>query len=229
MQVKKTKKANLENRRVFFFQIGLIIGMFLLIGVFELGTQKKDNAGQDEIIGIDLDIEMISIERKEKPRPPKPQNIRSLELNITSNEQTINYDNELDYSLFEKLPDFYDYELYVEEPELELITELPIQIAEKMPEFYGGQKALLKYLSENVEYPVEAREQQIQGTVYVRFVVEKNGKIGKVELVRAIDKLIDREAIKVVKNMPAWKAGQQRGVNVSVWFTIPIVFQLINY
>lgn len=102
------------------------------------------------------------------------------------------------------------------------------EVIEQMPTFPGGEESLLKYLSDNVRYPVIAQENGIQGRVIVRFVVTKNGDVERVEVVRSVDSSLDKEAIRVVKTMPKWIAGKQNGENVSVWFTLPVNFKLQN-
>ncbi len=227
MTTKKSNKANLEKKRGLFFQIGLIIVLLIMVGVFEVGTKKTKKIEQKDVVEVNMDVEMMPIAEKKQIKPPKPQKIQSLEINIRDDNEIIDNGKELDFGAFENIPEFIDYEIDIEEKEIEFVYDYPISIAEQMPEFYGGRVALLKYISKNVEYPIEAQENQIQGTVYLRFVVEKDGNIGEVELIRGVHELIDNEAIKVVKNMPNWKPGKQRGRNISIWFTMPIVFQLM--
>jgi protein TonB len=95
-----------------------------------------------------------------------------------------------------------------------------------MPEFPGGQSALMKYLSENIRYPVIAQENGIEGRVICSFVVERDGSITDVQVVRGVDPSLDREAVRVIQSMPKWKPGKQRGKPVRVRFTLPIVFRL---
>jgi len=227
MTKKKSDKANLDKKRGLFFQIGLVISLLALIIVFEVGREKTETSIEQEIIGVNLEMEMLPISQKEQLKPSEPRKIQSLEINITDNKKIIDNGKELDYNLLEELPDFSDYEVNIEEEQEIDFTCGTISFADQMPEFYGGREALLKYISKNVEYPVEAKENEIQGTVYLRFVVEKDGSVGEIEIIRGVHELIDNEAIKVVENMPKWKPGIHRGCKVSVWFTIPIVFQLI--
>jgi len=95
-----------------------------------------------------------------------------------------------------------------------------------MPTFPGGNEELGKYLGKNVVYPASAQENGIQGTVYVSFVVDKNGRISDVKVLRSVDTELDKEAIRVIKSMPAWIAGKQNGVPVRVAFTVPVKFVL---
>ncbi len=99
-------------------------------------------------------------------------------------------------------------------------------VVEQMPEFPGGSAALMKYLSENVKYPVVAQENGVQGRVVVSFVVEKDGSITDVKVVRSVDPSLDREAARVVSSMPKWIAGQQNGTAVRVKFNVPVTFRL---
>lgn len=98
-------------------------------------------------------------------------------------------------------------------------------IVEEMPEFPGGETALRKYIAKNVEYPVEAKEEGISGKVFIRFAVLKTGKVGHVTIARGDYKYIDEEAVRVIKSMPDWKPGKQRGQAVNVWYTMPINFK----
>lgn len=100
------------------------------------------------------------------------------------------------------------------------------EVVENAPEFPGGVSGLMEFLSENIRYPVEAQEKNIQGRVICRFVVKKDGSISDVEVIRGVDPLLDAEAIRVIEQMPTWKPGTQRGEAVNVHFTIPIQFSL---
>lgn len=99
-------------------------------------------------------------------------------------------------------------------------------VIEQMPQFPGGEGELLGYIGKNLKYPVIAQENGIQGTVIVRFVVSKTGAVDKVEVLRSLDPACDREAIRVVRSLPNWIPGKQNGVNVSVYYTLPIKYKL---
>ena len=101
-----------------------------------------------------------------------------------------------------------------------------LMVVEKMPEFPVGENALRLFIAINVEYPIGAQEKEIQGTVYIRFVVTKTGEIGEVVIMRGVDPLLDNAAIKVVKTLPKFSPGYQKGKAVNVWYTVPITFQL---
>lgn len=106
------------------------------------------------------------------------------------------------------------------------VEEKPFYTVEQMPSFPGGEAAMNKFIADNLKYPVVAQESGISGRVTIRFVVTKNGDISDVTVVRGIDPSCDREALRVVKAMPKWVPGKQNGLNVPVYFTLPIVFKL---
>ena len=96
---------------------------------------------------------------------------------------------------------------------------------EQMPEFPGGEQELLKYIGNNLRYPAISQEMGVQGKVILRFVVSKTGKVDKVEVLRSLDSACDEEAIRVVKLLPRFIPGKQNGINVAVWFTLPITYK----
>lgn len=99
-------------------------------------------------------------------------------------------------------------------------------IVEQQPLFPGGPTALMKYLSENTKYPVVAQENGVQGRVTVQFVVEKDGSISDVHVLRGVDPSLDKEAVRVVKSMPRWTPGKQNGITVRVNYRVPVLFRL---
>ena len=97
---------------------------------------------------------------------------------------------------------------------------------EQPPQFPGGDAALMKYLSSHIQYPTMAQENNIQGKVVLQFVVEKDGHVGEVKVVRSVDKDLDREAVRVCKSLPKFTPGRQNGQAVRVWYTLPVNFKL---
>jgi protein TonB len=102
----------------------------------------------------------------------------------------------------------------------------PYNVVEQMPEFPGGESAMARFLHDNIKYPSIAAENGVQGKVYVNFIVDRQGAISNVKVVRGVDPAVDREAIRVVKSMPKWIPGRQNGEAVRVSFTVPINFVL---
>ncbi len=113
----------------------------------------------------------------------------------------------------------------IEEEEEEEEAEV-FYVVENMPEFPGGTNEMRKFIATNIIYPEIAKENGITGKVYVQFVVNGKGKIEQVKVVRGVDPSLDKEAIRVIKSLPTWKPGKQRGKPVKVSFTVPINFQL---
>jgi protein TonB len=99
-------------------------------------------------------------------------------------------------------------------------------VVEESPEFQGGDQARIEYLIKNINYPKKARKAGIQGTVYITFIIEKDGKVSNVRILRGIGGGCDEESLRVVKNMPKWKPGRQRGKNVRVQYNMPLKFTL---
>ena len=120
----------------------------------------------------------------------------------------------------------YIYECTQEEPSGD-DTDIIYQVIEEQPEFPGGMKELMKWFSENINYPEEAAKAGVQGRAFVRFVVHKDGSISSPEILRSSgNELLDTEALRVVSSMPKWKPGMQGGKAVNVWFTLPVIFKL---
>jgi periplasmic protein TonB len=134
---------------------------------------------------------------------------------------TINYDKGTDDPTAE-MPDV----MPSEDQQIVEETMEPFLVVEQMPDFPGGEKALYEYLQKNIKFPPMARESGITGTVYVRFIVDKKGKISNVALLRGIGGGCDEEAIRVVQKMPDWNPGKQNGMPVPVYFTLPVKFIL---
>lgn len=103
----------------------------------------------------------------------------------------------------------------------------PYIFVEEPPEYPGGNKALLEFISKNLNYPSEALNNNIQGRVILKFVVKEDGSVGRIEVLKSVDPLIDKEAVRVIGMLPKLKPGKQNGVPVPVWFSVPVTFQLI--
>lgn len=129
-------------------------------------------------------------------------------------------------------PEKYNYGIMISEPNEHEISveesanEEPFTLVDQMPSFEGGEAEMYKFVQENLVYPEDAEKAGIQGRVIVRFVVQKDGSLSNIRILRGTDPSCDREAIRVVKAMPRWKPGKQNGKEVPVYFTIPFTFRL---
>ena len=226
MEVKKSPKADLENKKSVFMQIGLVVTLAIVLIAFEWTTTDVDASQFEMVEELEAEEEIMPITRQEEvkpPPPPPPPKVADV-LNIV--EDDVELDEELDIEDTEMEEDTeIDFsDLAMEEEESD---DAPVFfIVEDMPEFPGGEEALRKYIAQSVKYPVIAQENGIQGRVYVSFVVNTKGKVTDVKIARGVDPNLDKEAIRVVNAMPAWKPGKQRGKAVKVSYTVPINFVL---
>jgi protein TonB len=181
---------------------------------------KASELGQ--LVVDEMEEEIIPITQQNTPPPPPPPPPAAPEvIEIV--------EDDVEVEEIEMIDTEADAETIVEEFEVveEVVEEEIFTIVESMPEFPGGgQEALFKYLQKTMKYPQIAKENGIQGTVFVNFVVGKDGKIRDAKILRGVNKMLDEEAIRVVKAMPSWKPGKQRGKPVSVSYNLPIKFTL---
>ena len=188
----------------------------------EREVTKYEVTDTDFLIEEEIEIQQTTQETPPPPPPPAVQEVEVLNVvedNVETESIEVNTEDDKETEVVIAAP----VEAPVEEEEEEVI----FVVVETMPEFPGGQQALFKYLSENVKYPVIAQENGIQGRVICQFVVNRDGSIVDVEVVRSGgDPSLDKEAIRVIKSMPKWKAGQQRGKPVRVKYTLPVNFKL---
>lgn len=230
MEQKKTEKANLENKRGFFFEIGFIATLAVLLLAFEWST-KVEKAEDLGTVDINVDDEemppMTEQPQVELPPPPPPQQTVSDVIEIVDDKVVV---DDVPWQDVEDQNAEIPVDIPVETAPVEEEPEEPqvFFIVEEMPEFPGGELALRKYLAENVKYPEMAKENDIQGTVYVRFVVDTDGSVKNVELMRGVDPLLDKEALRVVSSLPKFKPGKQRGKAVKVSHQVPIKFALAH-
>ncbi len=223
MEQKKTPKADLENKKGMFLQAGLVVALAATLIAFEWKTYDRVLADLGDVEVLHIEEEEIPITRQEPPPPPPPPAPTTV-LNIVDDDEEIEeefvIDAELtaDTEIVEYVPIEVEEEAY-DEAEIFLVVEDPAQ-------FPGGEEARQRYLAENIRYPQIAREMGIQGTVFVTFVVEPDGSITNIDILRGIGGGCDEEAVRVVRNMPRWEPGRQRGRAVRVRFNMPIRFVL---
>ena len=229
MEIKKSESANLENKKLTWVFVGLIVVLAAHFVAFEWTQYEKEESG--EILAaadIVLEEEVIPITMPEKKTvPPPPQAVTQAEvLNIVEDDADIEETTIVsaeDQAEFVEIQD--DVPIVVEEPEEE---EQIFQVVENQPEFPGGMAELMKFLQKNIKYPTICQEQGIQGRVIVQFVVNTDGSIVDAQVIKPVNPYLDKEALRVVGTMPKWKPGEQRGKKVRVRFTLPVTFRLSN-
>ena len=227
MEAKKTPRADLENRRGLFLEIGLAVILAAALVAFNIKSydkEVKEVSTRTADVEIDADIIQTS-EDTPPPPPPEEPEVVATELNVVENDAEdihevgiINAEAKADEAL-----EFTRVEV---KEEVEEAEEDVFLVVEEDPEFPGGLDALSKFIADNIKYPQLAKENNITGKVFVSFVVEKDGRVGQVKILRDIGGGCGNEAVRVVKMMPRWKPGKQRGKAVRTQFNLPVNFDL---
>ena len=228
MEIKKTPKADLENRRLLFTEIGLVIALLAVWGAFSYGTQEKTVATLQTGTQVVEVEDMVPITQEELPPPPETPKIPVLsdqidivDDNIEVETSFISFDD--DASLGVEIMD------YVQEVEEEAVEEeaIPFQLVDQKPSFMGGDaNEFSKWVNSRLEYPEIAKENGVQGRVTLQFTVNPDGSVSNIKVLRGVDPSLDKEAVRVVSLSPKWEPGRQRDRAVKVTYTFPVIFQL---
>ena len=208
-----------------FIQIGMVISLLVAWMAFEHKSYDKREIDPSllnrEVV---LDEEMVEITKQEEQKPqPVEMPKQTTQLEIVQDDVEVD-----DIEINAEVEQNEVIEEYVA-PEVvdeEVVEQEIFKIVEEMPSFPGGEAKLMEYVSKNIKYPQIARETGIQGRVFVNFVVEPDGSVSNVTVLRGIGGGCDEEAMRVVKNMPKWKPGKQRGKAVRVQYMLPVNFRL---
>ena len=227
MEIKKSPKANLEDKRLTFIFMGLIVALAILYTAFEwtqreITVHEADN--EDFLIEEEIQIDQ-TFQEETPPPPPEPEEVPEVIEEIKIVEDDVETE-EVNFSTEDTKEAVEIKQVDIEEEEDEEEIEEVFLVVEEQPEFPGGMAKLMKYFSDNVRYPVVAAENGIQGRVICQFTVWRDGSIRDIVVVRGVDKSLDKEAVRLIENMPKWKPGKQRGKEVSCKFTVPVSFRL---
>ena len=228
MEAKKTPKADLEKRRGLYLEIGLVVILALALVAFNIKSYDKEvKEVNTRVAQSEIDAEVLNTPPEELPPPPPPeQEIVATDLKVVENdEQPINEVGLINAEDNANKAQETFVKVEVKEEE-EVVEEEVFLVVEDDPEFPGGLSALSQYLASNIKYPQLAKENNITGKVFVSFVVEKDGSVGQVKILRDIGGGCGAEAVRVVKAMPKWKPGKQRGKPVRTQFNLPVDFSL---
>lgn len=227
MEVKKSPKADLEGKKSTWLLIGYVLILAVVFVAFEWSERDKQILVAQGPVEIKFEEDMVPITQQEqKPTPPPPQapsaeevlKIVENDANIEETEVATSEDKGEAVQVVSTGPAVVVEEV-VEEEQI-------FQVVEEMPSFPGGDAECMRFLNKNIKYPTIAQENGIQGRVILQFVVNKDGSIVDVVVVRSVDPYLDKEAVRVVNMMPKWKPGKQRGKPVRVKFTLPVTFRL---
>ena len=228
MEIKKTPKADLENKKSTWLLVGYVIVLAFMFVAFEWTKRdvKIDTSQAVTDVVFEEEIEIPITEQPEVVAPPPPEapsiaeTLTIVEDDADVEETTIASSEETGQAVEIK---YVPVAVEEEEPEEQTIFE----VVEQMPEFPdGGMAGLMQFLSKNIKYPTIAQENGTQGRVTVQFVVNKDGSIVDAKVLRGVDPYLDKEALRVIGTMPKWKPGMQRGKPVRVKYTVPVMFRL---
>ena len=228
MEIKKSEKANLENKKLLFVEVGLVISLAITLFAFEWTSTETEVAVLEDTQELVLEEEIIPITQEAPPPPPAAPKIPVLSDQIDIVDDEIEVDDDLfmnledDSSLGVEIMDYVEVEEEVVEEEA-----IPFQLVEEKPSFQGGDaNQFSKWVNSRLEYPEIAKENGVQGRVTLQFTVEKDGSVTKVKVLRGVDPSLDKEAVRVVSMSPKWSPGKQRDRAVPVTYTFPVIFQL---
>lgn len=229
MEIKKTEKANLENKKLLFTEIGFVFALLLVWGAFSFTSKEKQTAVFEDVTQELIEEEIIPITQETPPPPPEAPKIPVLSDQI----DIIDDDIKVEDDMFMNLEDdsnigveIMDYVEAVEEEEVEE-EAIPFQLVEEKPSFNGGDaNEFSKWVNSRLVYPEIAKENGVQGRVTLQFTVNADGTVSNVKVLRGVDTSLDKEAVRVVSSSPKWKPGKQRDRAVKVTYTFPVIFQL---
>jgi len=222
MELKKTAKADLQKKSGVFFSLGLVISLSLTVLCFEWKSYDDSYIVMQGQITDDFE-DLLDIPPTEQPPPPPPK-IQQPEILEVPDEEEIEEEIEIDLDV-EITEEEVVEEIVFEESEEEVADEI-FTIVENKPEFAGGHKAFMRFLQKNMKYPPQARRMSLEGRVFVQFIIEPNGDVTQVEVLKGIGAGCDEEAIRVISKSPNWIPGKQRGKPVRVRMVIPLIFTL---
>ena len=227
MELKKNPKADLENRRGLYLEIGLVVILVAALVAFNVKSYDKEEKEQIERVATDEQEEIIiQTQQEELPPPPPPEQPEvTTEFEVVEDEAEIKNELVVNAEVTDDTKNIAITPVKIEEEEEEEDVQI-FTVVENDPEFPGGMEALYKYLRDNIKYPQLARDNNITGKVYVTFVVERDGSIANPRVLKDIGGGCGAEAIRVVKSMPKWTPGKQRGKAVRVQFNLPVSFNL---
>ena len=226
MEVKKSPKANLEQKKILFTEIGLVAALLLVLIAFEWKTYYKTINLITHDSQVITEEEMVPITQPDLPPPPKVPEIKPV---VVSNVIQIVNDNIVVENPIVLASNEDSKIEYTETEEEEDIVEedIPFAVVEEKPKFMGGdENEFTRWVFQNLSYPDIAKENHIQGRVMVSFRVTADGRVADVKVLRGVDPSLDKEAVRVITMSPRWSPGRQRNKPVPVRYLFPVTFKL---
>lgn len=227
MEIKKSPKADLKNKRGLLLEIGLIVALGLVIVAFSY-TPRERRIDKIDINYGPVEEELTEITRQTETPPPPPKKIEVKViadlLQVVTNDTKISTD--VTFTDFEDDTEIVQMVAVVEET---IEDDQPFLIAETMPSFQGGDLNTFRtWVQQNVKFPQIALENGIQGRVVLTFVIEKDGRLTNITVLQTPDRSLSEEAIRVLNKSPKWSPGKQRNQVVRVKYTLPVDFRVQN-
>ncbi|MBY0435357.1 MAG: energy transducer TonB [Cyclobacteriaceae bacterium] len=223
MELKKTEQADLTRKSGFFFSIGLLVTMALVVMAFEWKQYDESIAN---LTGKSTDSfeETMEVPPTDIPPPPAPT-VQQPQVVEVPDEEEIKEDIKVNLDV-EVTEDTKVEEIVVQAEEPKEETDEIFTVVEESAAPKGGMQAFYKYVGEKIKYPAQARRMGIEGRVFVEFVIQKDGSLSDVRAIKGIGAGCDEEAVRIVQSAPAWTPGKQRGKPVKQRYTLPIIFKL---
>ena len=209
----------MDYNKITYVLTGLTLSLALFLCVLEYKNIKPINSYITSSLTMLADEEIVEINKPLTLPPPPPVSIPDV-VEVVKDEKVIDkpvllLDPEIDINIV----------IEIEEDVLPVVEEI-FDVVEENPEFVGGMAKLYEYLGKNIQYPEMAKENGIQGKVFVQFVVWKDGTIKDVKVVKGVHNTLNEESLRVVKSMPKWTPGKQRGKAVNTRFTLPVKYKI---
>ena len=247
MEIKKSQAADLENKRLTGFLMGLVLALALMFVAFEYTTRDKKLKSADQTLDdMSQDLEMMpAMEQKDMVAAALPASSSTVTENLNETDDHSDLkevNNANDGNLSNDASNgaagngtATDAGAVNKDNETTALSPVPVdkndnplnfRVVEELPDFPGGMVEFMKWLTKNLKYPVIAKQQNIQGKVTVSFIVNKDGTTADAKIVKGVNPYLDNEALRVVRMMPKWKPGTQKGKACRTLICIPVVFKI---
>ena len=229
MEIKKSPKADLENKKSLFLEIGLVIALAVCGAALAFNTKPEPEPYTPPKQDVrEQEFEMDRTVQQQEQQQPEQQKAKTQVLadvlTIVSNDTKIDTP---DLLFSDDAAAFEDFEFEVEEVVEQIVEEEFFVTAEEMPTFQGGDLSKFRnWVQQHVKYPQIALENGIQGNVVIKFVVEKDGSVTNIQVLQSPDRSLGEEASRVLATSPKWEPGQQSSQKVRVKYTLPVMFQI---
>ena len=228
MEIKKTEKASLENKRLIFAELGLIAALLVVFAGFESSTRAKEVALLQGNTVVDDEDDIMAIPLETPPPAPEAPALPMLsdDLEIVDNDVTV----DLEFQSLDDTDIPVDIQEYVRQEVVEEDVEddpIPFVTVEQKPTFNGGDaNGFAKWVNSRLVYPEVAKENGVEGRVTLQFTIGKDGRLQDVKVLNSPDESLAQEAVRVVSSSPKWEPGRQRDRAVKVSYTFPVIYRL---